>query len=211
MLKKSFPSLRIPFLILAAFHPLVAQAKFPKTAEEFAKLPEYCRVRMLAENTPEYDLWKKRLGAGFVHVHHYCKALNLMNYARVTTDKKDRDKMLEDSIPGGFNYMWNHAGASFVLMPEILTNKGRVLDMLGRGDEAVETYKKALDINRRYAPAYMELAELYKKHGQKDVAQRILEYAVKILPKSQLIEKRLQDIRNPAKTGSSKTGNTVVK
>jgi tetratricopeptide (TPR) repeat protein len=176
---------------------------YPQTEEEFARLPPYCRARL--KGTPEErKLWESRLGGScFLHIHHYCAALNDVNIAMMAKTKKERDASLEYSMAGGFDYMWNQAGTSCGMMPEILLNKGKTLLMLNKGPEAAMTFQKAIEINRRYIPAYLALADLYKRTGQIDSARKLLDYALTIDPKSKPVQSRLAELGSPGKSRDS--------
>jgi tetratricopeptide (TPR) repeat protein len=98
--------------------------------------------------------------ACFIHIHQYCAALNNVEIAMRAASKNERDQNLMDSMNGGFDYMWNQAGSSCPMMPEILVNKGKALIMMERQPEAAATFQQALSLNQRYIPAYTALADL---------------------------------------------------
>lgn len=177
----------------------IRAASYPQTEEEFARLPPYCRVKL--KGTPaEQKLWESRLGGTcFLHIHHYCAALNDVNIAMMAKTKKERDASLEYSMAGGFDYMWNQAGAACAMMPEILLNKGKALLMLNKGPEAAQSFQKAIELNRRYIPAYMALADLYKRAGQTDAARKLLNYALTVDPKSKSVQNRLAELGTSGK------------
>ena len=56
--------------------------------------------------------------------------------------------------------------------PTVINNYGRALGILGRWDEAVEHFKKILDRNMNYAPAYSSLGKAYAEGGYPDKARK---------------------------------------
>jgi tetratricopeptide (TPR) repeat protein len=183
--------------------PDARAASYPYTDEEFSKLPPYCYAKLKGSPT-EQKLWESRLGPNcFIHIHHYCAALNDVNHAMMAKTKKERDAALEYSMAGGFDYMWNQAGATCMMMPEIFVNKGKALAMLGKGNEAAAAFQKAMQLNQRYVPAYTALADLYKQTGQTDAARQLLDYALKIDPKSKSVQRRLAELDARNKSGKS--------
>jgi tetratricopeptide (TPR) repeat protein len=193
-------------LLLSALAPTGAEAAaFPTTAEDFARLPPYCAARLKKnENPAAYKQWEARLTMNcFIHIHHYCAALNDVEYAVRAKTKKERDQFLMDSMTGGFDYMWNQAGASCPMMPEIFTSKGKALIMLERKPEAAASFQKAIELNRRYIPAYVALADLYRRSGQTEAARQLLDYALKIEPQNKILTRRLAELDSGRKAGGS--------
>lgn len=200
------------FLVAAPWTGAEAAA-FPSTAEEFARLPPYCAARMKRnENPAAYNMWQSRLHPScFIHIHHYCAALNGVEHARMARTKQERDRLLLDSMGGGFDYMWNQAGASCPMMPEILVNKGNALIMLDKEPEAAVTFQKAMQLNPRYMPAYAALADLYKKAGQIDAARRLLDYGLKIEPENKSLNRRLAELDARSKSGDTRNAGTKAR
>lgn len=84
--------------------PMKTQAGAGPTDAEYVTLPPYCYARL--EGDPQTKkIWKNRLGNNiFIHIHHYCFALNNMNRLNVVLDKRDRKGRLK-SIIGDLNYV----------------------------------------------------------------------------------------------------------
>jgi tetratricopeptide (TPR) repeat protein len=178
---------------------------YPETPADFAKLPPYCYARIKQKLEPAGQMWKSRMGDScYTHVHHYCSGQHLVNYAYSEPSKKSREAIITQALENGFDYMWNAAGPSCGLMPEIMVNRGKALLMADRASEALESFRKAIELNQRYIPAYAELATLYAKSGQADVARTILDYALKVDPNSKLIQRQLTRLQGGAKQKSAK-------
>lgn len=200
-------------LLFAAPWPGAEAAPFPSTAEEFARLPPYCAARMKKNEDPAaYQAWQSRIHPNcFIHIHHYCAALNGIEHARMARTKQERDRLLLDSMAGGFDYMWNQAGASCPMMPEILVGKGNALIMLGKEPEAAISFQKAIQLNQRYMPAYAALADLYKKSGQIDAARRLLDYGLKIEPQNKSLNRRLAELDAQGKSGDARNAGSKAR
>lgn len=198
-------------LLFAPSWPGARAAAFPHTPEEFAKLPPYCAARMKQADDPAaYKAWQSRMHPNcFIHIHHYCAALNDVEHAMMARTKKERDQYLLDSMAGGFDYMWNQAGASCPMMPEILVSKGKALAMLDKPSEAATSFQRAIQLNQRFIPAYTALADLYKKTGQTDTARRLLEYALRIDPKSVALNRRLAELGSSGKSANTRNSRNI--
>lgn len=191
-----------------SFHGALA-GEYPETEAEFARLPPYCYVRLKQNNGPEAQQWSAKLGNDcWIHLHHYCAGLNSFNNSLNIFDKTKKANTLKTSVLGNYQYMWDKAGPSCILMPEVMVNKGRALMMLNQTYDALGAYRKAMDLNQRYIPAYIELAGLYTRSGQTDVARTILDYALKVEPHNKSVQRRLADLDHPRKSGSAKTETT---
>lgn len=195
----------LPALLLALAGDAEA-ASFPRTDAEFARLPPYCAARLRRDGNPAaYDQWQRRLTMNcFIHVHHYCAALNDVQLALRSRSKAERDQHLRDSMAGGFDYMWNQAGASCPMMPEILTSKGQALLMMEQPQDAGVSFRKAMDLNPRYVPAYVALADLYRRSNQIDAARELLNYARKIEPDNKTVLRHLAELNAPGVGGGGK-------
>jgi tetratricopeptide (TPR) repeat protein len=75
--------------------------------------------------------------------------------------------------------------------PEVQTNLGNFHAAQGKLAQAVSAYKTAIELNLRYAPAYVNLADLYRSRGDEAKAEKILRQALAVLPESGAIEHAL--------------------
>jgi len=71
-------------------------------------------------------------------------------------------------------------------------NKGATLDHLGKPDEALKCYDKAIEINPNYAKAWFNKGIALSKLGRPDEALKCYDKAIEINP-------------NYAKTGTNRT------
>jgi len=168
-------------------------ADYPQTESDFATLPPYCKARLFDGNkSPQYAKWNQRMGKDtFLHVHHYCGALFTIDLAN--RDYKQRAYLLKNAL-ANIAYMENHAPMSSRLMPEILMKKGKVLLMQGRDPEAMLAFQSSINLNKKYSPSYMAMADYYISKGQYDEAMEITEKGLKLVPKSKGLKRRQDKI-----------------
>ncbi|MBN2320620.1 MAG: tetratricopeptide repeat protein [Acidobacteria bacterium] len=119
----------------------------PTEAEQL-QLPAYCKARFELTELPieVKKQWEARLGKDFIHVHHYCYALNSLNRLRLGIG--DPEYLLEISL-NNLDYMIEHVRPNFVLLPEIYYNKGRTLMMMGKYEEAAIYFNKAKSLQKK--------------------------------------------------------------
>jgi len=170
-----------------------AAIEWPSSDADFARLPAYCKARKAGGKSQIYAVWAKRLGKGFLHVHHYCAAMHLINRSYMINNQKEREQYIGSAI-GEIMYVEKHAGHEFVLMPEILVKKGKLLRRLGRDLEAEREFHTAVQLNRKYAPAYMTLSDFYRDKGDIREARKIVEEGLKQAPRSKGLNRRLKEL-----------------
>lgn len=99
------------------------------TPLEVAALPDYCQARF-GENQATRNVWAQRLGAKhFLHIHHHCIGLNLLNRSMVTVDRNTKRYYLQQAI-GQFNYVLARWPKDFPLTAEAENGKARASTML---------------------------------------------------------------------------------
>lgn len=171
----------------------VAAAGYPKTDAEFARLPPYCKARMSDDNGAAYNHWQGVFGrANFVHLHHYCAALNDLNTARRDFANPEQQRNVLEAAVKNFTYVERMTRPDFFLRPEVSVQKGKALVLLGRTAEAVQNFNSAIVFRPDYTPAYAALSDLYVDLGEKHKASEILQRGLKAKPDSKVLHKRLQ-------------------
>ena len=115
-----------------------------------------------------------------------------MKLADKELDQNQRKWLLESTIPD-FEYMEVNASNS-QLIPEILTQKGKVLLRLDRQGEALASFQKAIKIKKDYAPAYIAIADYYISLGDNKSAREIINEGLKNSPTSKGLKRRLDNI-----------------
>ena len=68
--------------------------------------------------------------------------------------------------------------------PEAQLNLGNYFAAKGDADKAISAYKKAIDLESIFVPAYINLADLYRVQNNDVDAKEILEEALKVAPES---------------------------
>ena len=126
------------------------------TMLEFRSLPEHCQVRLYSVNREEslkdndkFKYWKAQMGVDFVHIHHYCFGLVLMQRAlKCPLDSMDRKYNFQYSIDE-FDYVLDKVSESLPILPNIYLEKAKALISLGRTSEATLQMLKAEQLIKR--------------------------------------------------------------
>jgi tetratricopeptide (TPR) repeat protein len=166
-----------------------------------AKLPPYCRyTKYYRELLPgrkdpaELERWQKVIGPAFVHIHHYCRGLQITNRALFEAKTKAaRDRELGFSI-GEFDFVIARVDSTFPLLPEILTKKGENLLVLQKDGEAVAALVRAIEVKSDYWPPYAALSDQYKKMGKLDEARNWLKRGLAASGGAKALERRLKEL-----------------
>jgi len=164
----------------------------PKTDEDYAVLPPYCKYAQAAplQGDPGAKIWRDRLGDGYSHVHHYCWGLFNSIKAQTNPDKNDRTFTLDYAIKD-MQYVQKNAPPQFVLQPRISYDIGQIREELGDNAGAMEAYYQSIKLNPKLPRPYAALSDLFKKQNNTKEALAILEQGLKYKPKSKVLLKRL--------------------
>ncbi|MGC2048957.1 MAG: tetratricopeptide repeat protein [Gallionella sp.] len=161
---------------------------------EISSLPQYCQARLRKKHgSPEYKTWEGILGPNFVHTHHFCNGLNLINRYYKALNQYDRHFYLNAAIKE-FDYMINHAAPTYSLMPEVYLNRGFALSKLHRDGEAIVDLMKALKLTPRSPRSYITLADFYADRKLTDKALATVTEGLKYIPKSNLLQRRYEEL-----------------
>jgi hypothetical protein len=115
-------------IIVASAHAKQVPSGRP-TPQELAALPDYCQARF-GGNEAVRRQYQDRLGAKqFVHIHHHCIGLNLLNRSAVTLDKSLRRHYLQSAV-AQFDYVLARWPKNFVLTPEAERGKAMASGLL---------------------------------------------------------------------------------
>ena len=171
--------------------PMSAQAQKPPNISpgEMALIPPYCPDTMgfnygdaTTNTSPRAGYWLGLMGRGFWAVHHYCWGLIKLRRAdRIGMLPVERIGTLTNVV-GEFNYVLENSPPDFVLLPEVLTQRGDVLIRLGDAGAAIESYQAALQRKADYWPAYVSWGEVLLKIGRRKEAQELLERGLRLTP-----------------------------
>ena len=165
-----------------------------------AKLPPYCRnAKTFRSHIPgttaaDIERWRKVMGDGFVHIHHYCQGLQLTHRALFESrTKEERNRELNFSI-AEFDFVLARVDSTLPLLPEILTKRGENLFLLERDPEAIATLAKAIEVKSDYWPPYAALSDHYKKKGLLDEARNWLKRGLAASGGAKALERRLKEL-----------------
>ena len=167
-------------------------AGFAPTQAELAALPAYCAAR-LNEQSAAFKSWQASMGGDFLHIHHYCFALNFMNRARSMRSGNDKQGTLGAAM-GNFGYVLKHTQPDFYLRPEILMNRGVTQSMQGRDGAAVSDLLKAIEMDPKLPRAYIALADLYAKQKNRSKALETVTAGLRHNPDTKSLQRRYTEL-----------------
>lgn len=172
-------------------------ANYAISKDEMKLLPPYCKARFEMSEQPQIaERWKSILGPDFINVHHYCQGLNFIKRAYSSFDANSRRYNLQNAI-NNFNYMFNHLiNKKFVLLPEIYLNLGKAYLLDGNSKNAILNFSRSIATKKNYTPAYAAMSDLYRNMGNKKQALIYIEKGLAISPRSRILRRRLNDIKN---------------
>ncbi len=162
------------------------------TDAELARLPAYCKARSGKGTPAEKKYWSKRMGRdNFIHMHHYCGGLNLLNKSYGVVDKDTKERFLQRALHQ-FKYMQRMTSKDFYLRSEIANKAGNTFLRLGNVGESIREFSNGIKLNANYVLNYVGLSKVYKKYDDITKARGILEQGLKHNPSSKLLKKRLK-------------------
>lgn len=162
---------------------------FAPTDAELTFLPPFCSVKLRQpQGSPQYKALEAQYGrANWVHLHHYCFAVNFVNRARQATHPEDKRYRLE-SAQDNYEYIISHAAPNFFMRPQVYVELGNVLMQLKRSGEALKMYSDAIAFEPRYAPAYIALVEFYRKNGSRPKALEAASSGLRYAPENRYLQ-----------------------
>jgi tetratricopeptide (TPR) repeat protein len=171
---------------------------------EIYLLPSYCKyTQIYRDNLPggkdpaEIERLTNSMGHTFIHMHHYCWALQTSNPARLAADAPDirrHDLLL---AIGDFDYVIERAPKDFSLLPEIHTKKGEALIRMNRAAEGILEFQRAIKLKADYWQAYAAMSDYYKETGQPAKAREALDQGLSVAPNAKALKVRLADLHAP--------------
>lgn len=176
--------------------PLLAGAAepFAPTAAELAMLPPFCADRLQKGSSGVGVASAEQLGrANYLHIHHYCFAVNFVNRARRTVDRKDRLYQL-GLARSNYQYVVKATEPRFWMRPQIYVELGRVHVQLKETAEASRLFNEAIAFNPAYEPAYLALIDLIRDGGRGKDAMEVATAGLRHIPDSAPLKKLYREL-----------------
>ncbi len=188
----------IPLSLLMAFSLTASPAprdEYAISASELALLPKFCRYLSPGNFRPEARHLAMKGRAPGEHAHHFCHGMKyLIRARRALGDKQARKEALQRAL-GEFSYVEEHTkNPRGMLLPYVALYKGEAFDQLGRRQEALHAYLKAVKLNPKLSRAYAKLADLFVALDQKEKAVKVLRYGIK-KTRSKSLVRRLKQLQ----------------
>jgi len=165
------------------------------TPGEFERLPDYCRyMQGYGYETPKGLQYKKMMGVALEHMHHYCRGLPDMFFARIApVSATDRWGLWSRAL-GEIDYMVKNTPQDNPLMPEFWYQRGEILLALGQLSDAQEAFERSRTLKPDYWPAYTAWADFLIQNRRFDEARAVVDLGLRNAPDSPQLAQRLERI-----------------
>lgn len=167
------------------------------TEAEWKYLPEYCKAMYwfvppsVNVSPEEAEQWRKRLGKGALHIHHYCHGLAMMGRASMNIQSSYQYERWMTLALGDILYTISKAPPDFPLMAEMRVNRARVALALKNPGLAWKEADAAIKIDRDYMLAYALKSDAMAALGRYNDARKVLDDAAKLFPDAKPLKLRL--------------------
>lgn len=163
------------------------------TPGELALLPEYCQYQMgdPRRDTPRGRYYMSALGPAVDDIHHYCRGLRDMMFARTLSLRPEHKRALWERSVQEIDYVIKKNPPTLVLMPELYYRRGEAMIELGQLNEAQVAFEKSRGLKPDYWPAYTRWADFLIDAKRPDEARGLLEEGLKQAPDSVELKQRL--------------------
>jgi len=166
------------------------------TPGELALLPEICKD---IQGSPTYDgprgnYWRSIIGDTLQHMHHYCRGVRDMTFARTLTLSPQHKRFLWERAADEMRYVIERSPSTMMLQPELWLRVGEAKLELGRLAEAQAAFEQSRKLKPDYWPAYTQWADYLIQKKQNDDARALLEEGLKHSPDQPALAKRLASL-----------------
>ena len=163
------------------------------TNTDFSILPSYCAVKVRDNNPQTTQVWINQMGReNWVHIHHYCGGL-LALHKYYGQNAYEQGRSLSGAV-WEFDYVLKNTLPDFYLRPDFHYNRGRAFRLQGKTGPALTDFMKAIELSPGMPSASIELADLYKKQGKKDLAFNTVKKALESNPANKGLRRRYQEM-----------------
>jgi tetratricopeptide (TPR) repeat protein len=127
---------------------------------------------------------------------HYCRCL--VHYEKARKDRSNEANMKANLVTAYNNckYTISHANlgskAGKMAVSEVLIQQGKVQKARGFEKEAIDNFKKSIELNPSNPGGYAKLSDIYLRSGKKDLAIWILKEGLKNNPDSRALKRRME-------------------
>ena len=162
------------------------------TEAEFQRLPEYCRyMQGYGYTTPKGLQYQQMIGVALEHVHHYCRGLRDMFFARFASIRTQDRQGLWSRALGEIDYMVRNTPQDNPLMPEFWYQRGEIQLALGDVNEAQKAFENSRKLKPDYWPAYTGWADFLIQNKRFDEAGAVIAQGLQNAPDTpQLLQRR---------------------
>lgn len=170
-------------LVAALCSPAMAQWNPSGTQAERALLPQFCLVKLKDDNrSPEAQAFIRQFGFdNWLHIHHYCYALNYVNRAQKAGNARDRNSQLQLAV-SDYIYVLRGTKPDFWMRPQLHVELGRLYLRLNRQIDATEAFKAAVNSSPMYLAGYIALIDQLRRSGAVGQARDVAEQGLRHLP-----------------------------
>jgi tetratricopeptide (TPR) repeat protein len=173
-------------------------------------LPEYCKY---TQALPDHlgsvslglkgayyhplstDKYQKMFGKDtWVHMHHHCQGLEFMYRAMNHPDPTKKIFWYRQAVTE-FDYVINRARKPYLLHAEGLFNKGIAFLSIQEPIEGVNYLSEAIQIDPRYLPAYVALANYFQYSGDLEQAASVVQAGLEQIPDSAILRAKLAELQ----------------
>jgi tetratricopeptide (TPR) repeat protein len=196
-LRNAFTLTILAVLGLLGVKQAIAALPFKASEAELSRLPTFCQVKLgysLNANQANDKLYSQKIGPDWLHIHHYCFALNFSNRYKSSFGNKIDQLFYFQSAMTNFEYIFTHSSPTFWMRPEMHVQKGKLLVAANRNVEAVSEFEKALQRDPNYVEAYVALSDLYMNTGQQSKSITAVEQALQLAPNSKSIQRKYNQL-----------------
>lgn len=163
------------------------------TEAEFQRLPDVCRyMQGYGYQTPRGVVYQQQIGVALEHVHHYCRGLRDMFFARFAPVSSQTRSGLWSRALGEVDYMIKNTPQSNPLMPEFWYQRGEVLLVMGNLPEAQRSFEQSRQLKPDYWPAYTAWADFLIQSRRIDDARALIELGLQNAPDAPQLLQRLE-------------------
>jgi tetratricopeptide (TPR) repeat protein len=163
------------------------------TPGELALLPEYCRYQqgMPGRDTPRGRYYVASLGSALDDIHHYCRGLRDMMFARTLSLRADHKRDLWLRATQEIDYVIGKNPPTLVLMPELYYRRGEAMIELGQLNDAQISFEKSRGLKPDYWPAYTRWADYLIDVKRTADARALIEEGLKHAPDNPELKQRM--------------------